>query len=184
MPSGVTSASSASASSRVSTRSCSASWTPSHADRWRLSSRRSSNRPAAYVAGPVELVHVDRLVAHALQLAEHRLDRFGQVVGVDAGVDLERAAIGVVGLEAVDVVGQAGVLAQLLEEAAARPLAEDRVEHLERPLVGVIARQRRQAESDMSLGDVAMLDAQPLLGERRCGAEAGDDAVAGAEAAR
>ena len=50
------------------------------------------------------------------------------------------------------VVGQAGLLAQLLEEPAAGAFAQDRVEQLERPLVGIVAAQRGHAQARCAPG--------------------------------
>ena len=66
------------------------------------------------------------LVAQARQLARHGRSGRDDVVGVHAQVDLQGAAVRVVGLERVHVVGQALLLADVHEQARCGPLAEDR----------------------------------------------------------
>ena len=66
-----------------------------------------------------------------------------QLGRVDAGRDLERAGVGVVDEARRDVVGEAARLAHGQEQAAAHPVAEDRVEHREGPGVGMVAAEGR-----------------------------------------
>ena len=82
-----------------------------------------------------------------------------------------------------DVVGEAVLLADRQEQAAAHPVAEDRVEHAQGPGVGVVARQRRHADGRAAPGRVSRSPEQDALAGRQRGArlEGRDDAVAGPE---
>jgi hypothetical protein len=125
-----------------------------------------------------QLLGWDRLVADARELAQDRGERRAEVVGVDPGVDLEDAGVGVLGGERVDVVGESRVLADLQEEAAARPVAEQRVEQLQRPLVAVVARQPRDAEAEVRLRGVPLEEREAADGQGRGGPPARQGAVA------
>src|SRR5262245_34225283 len=96
---------------------------------------------------------------------------------VDHRVDLERAAVRVVGLERWNVVGEAVLFAQLLEEPAARTVAKNGVQQLERPLVGIVAPQSRDTQAEVRLLDRALLDHQS-----RCGQDGGRWRVLGHDA--
>src|SRR5690606_40254954 len=68
-----------------------------------------------------------------------------------AGVDAEDAGVGVLGGVAVDVVGEAAFLADLLEEAGRHAAAERGVEHAEREAAFVGAGHSGAAEDDVGL---------------------------------
>ena len=114
--------------------------------------------PARQVAlGLVQLVGRDQLVAEPDELVEDRPERLAQARRIDPGRDLERAGVGVVDEARADVVGQAALLAHRQEQAAAHPVAEDRVEERERPAVGVVAAQAGQPDDELGLGRSARL---------------------------
>ena len=64
------------------------------------------------------------------------------------------------GAEGRDVVDERAALAQVEEEAAAHPVAEDRAEQVERPAVGIVARHARHAEAQVALAEPPIRDAQ------------------------
>src|SRR5262249_58183529 len=83
-----------------------------------------------------------------------------------------------------DVVRQAEILAYREEQAAAHAVAEDRVEHAQRPRVGVVAMQGRDANRDLRLARVATTGPYPGTGgQRGRRREAGDGPVATSERA-
>ena len=118
--------------------------------------------PAGQVALRLaELLLGDGLVAQPGELDEDGLERLGQPGRIDPGRDLEGAGVGVVDEPRRDVVGEAELLADGQEEAAAHPVAEDGVEHGESPAVGVVAMQRRDAEAQLGLAGVALARSGP-----------------------
>ena len=74
-----------------------------------------------------------------------------ELVGQAADRDPDQAGVGVVGGEGEDRVGQAAVLAHLLEQPARRAAAERGVEHAEREPAVVVAGQALHAEHQVDL---------------------------------
>ena len=109
--------------------------------------------------GLVELGGRDQFVAQPRELGEDRFDGRRQARRIDARRDLERPRVGVLDQARRDVVGEPQLLAHGQEQAAAHPVTEDRVEHGQRPGVGMIAAQTRDAENDLGLGRVALAEA-------------------------
>ena len=103
------------------------------------------------------------------------------VVGIDARVDLETAAVGVVGGERVHIVGQAGILADAQEQPARRTIAEHGAEQLQRPGVRMVALQGGYAEAEMGLRAGSLDDLEALAGRQRrgCRGPRQADAIAG-----
>jgi hypothetical protein len=69
--------------------------------------------------GSLEFVRRDRLITEPSQLDEDRLESLIKRIRGDPGGDLERTGIGVVDQPRRDVVGEAQLLADRLEEATA-----------------------------------------------------------------
>ena len=69
--------------------------------------------------------------------------------------------------ERVDVVRERALLAQLEEEPARHPLPEDRVEHVEGVLVGVLARDAAPADAHVGLLGASADQLRPQLARRR-----------------
>ena len=97
-------------------------------------------------------------LGHALELLDDHLDRLVDALDVDARLREERAGVGVGVVRAVDVVGEAAALAHLEEEARRHAGAEHGREHLERVAVGVLDRIARDAEDDVRLVGVLVVD--------------------------
>src|SRR5690242_16328715 len=98
---------------------------------------------------PLQLIDRDGFIAESRELDEDRLERVVERVGVDTGGDLEGAGVGVIDEPRRDVVRQTELLADRLEEAAAHPVAEDRVEQRKRPGVRVVAAERRKTDDEL-----------------------------------
>ena len=132
-----------------------------------------------------QLLVGDRVVDHADELGQDRLDGRGQLVGVDARGDLERPRVRVLDDARAHVVGEALLLAHAEEQPARHPVAEHAVEHGQRPGVGMVAAQRGDRDRELGLGRVALAgqDARPG-GKRGGGLEARQRAVAGPEGGR
>ena len=113
----------------------------------------------------------DELVTEPGQLGQDRLERRRQAVRIDPGRDLERAGVGVVDEPRRHVVGQPELLAHGQEQPAAHAVAEDRVEDGQRPAVGMVAMERRDAEADLGLARVALARSGPAA--RRAGSARG-----------
>ncbi len=109
------------------------------------------------LAGLVELVLGDAVLELG-ELGEDGLEGGGGVSGVDGGVDLHGAGVAVVGGAAVGLVGEAALLPELQEEAAAHALAEDGAEHGIGVALGVLAGDAVEAEADVGLLRLAVLD--------------------------
>ena len=92
-------------------------------------------------AGTLELGGATGSGADALELAPDGGDHLLGLVGVEAGVHPERAAVGVARGEGGHVIGQRAPLAELQEQAAAHPVAKHRAEEVERPAVVGCARE-------------------------------------------
>ena len=88
------------------------------------------------------------------------VEALGEVLLARADVEADQAGVGVLRREAVDGVGHATLLADLLEEARRRGAAEDRVEQRrgEAPAVG--ARDAGRADADVVLLRVLLLEAK------------------------
>ena len=85
------------------------------------------------------------------ELVAADLEHLGHPARLAAGVDAEHAAVGVGGGVGVHRVGQAALLADLLEQPGAHAAAEGGVEHAERPAALVGAGQAGHAEHDVGL---------------------------------
>ena len=73
------------------------------------------------------------------------------LVGIEAGVDAEDTAIGIRRAEGRDVVGERPLLAQLEEEPAAHPVAEQRAEQLERPAIRMVPGDAGHPQAQVAL---------------------------------
>ncbi len=105
-----------------------------------------------------QLVGRDLVVAQPGQLGEDGLERRLELVGVDAGVDAERADVRVLGDPRSDVVGQPELLADRQEEAAAHPLPQHAVEDAHGPRVRVVALERRDRQAEVGLRGIAVAE--------------------------
>src|SRR4051794_21650575 len=89
----------------------------------------AEDEAAAHLADAArELLVVDAVLADALELGVEQLDDLLGLAGRAPGVEAHVAGVGVAGGERVDRVGQAPLLADLLEQPAAHPAAQDGVE--------------------------------------------------------
>ena len=122
---------------------------PVHAARGGLHRQRE---PALDVlAGAAQLVLADRLLAHALELAADHVQRLDDVVLARADVDADLAGVLVLARPGVDRVGQAALLAHLLEQARGRRAAQDRVQDRQREAALVVAGDALSAQTDVVL---------------------------------
>ena len=122
---------------------------PVHARARRLHRQRE---PALDVlARAAQLVLADPLVAHARQLAADHVERLDDVVLARADVDADLAGVLVLARPRVDRVGEAALLAHLLEQARRRRAAQDRVEDRQGEAAIVVARDALSAEADVVL---------------------------------
>ena len=103
------------------------------------------------VAHTLELVRGHDLIAEAGDLRERGFDDFADAVGRDARVDDLVARVDVVRRERVHVVRERALLAELEEEPARHPLAEDRVQHVERVFVWMDLRHAAPADANVCL---------------------------------
>src|ERR1700682_1414771 len=97
--------------------------------------------------GGNELAIGDAPVGHdALELVVEDLEQLRNALGRRAGIDRERAGLLERRPVGVDGVGEATLLAYLLEEARGHPAAEDLVQDGERIPVGIVTPDRSHAE--------------------------------------
>ena len=116
-----------------------------------MSSIRSSSPPDEVALGLLELGRRDRLVAQPRELDQDGIEGGRQARRIDPGRDLERTGVGVVDQAGRDVVGQPELLADRQEQPAAHAVTEDGVEDRQRPAVGVVAVEGRDAEAELGL---------------------------------
>ena len=124
---------------------------PSQPDTLRVSSMRSNRRPFDSSFALCSSSSLMPRSPHPRQLVDQRLRGLDRLLRVDAGVHGERARVQVVAGEAVDVVAERALLAQLHEQPAAHPLAEDHADQVEREAVRVLVRQRVHRDLDVRL---------------------------------
>ena len=87
--------------------------------------------------------------------AESDFDQFARILRRGPGADAEDAAIGERPVEGIDRIGEAALLAHLLEQARRQAAAEHRGEDLERVMRAAGEGQAGQAEHEMDLFLVA-----------------------------
>src|SRR5262249_9136615 len=100
-------------------------------------------------------------------LLDADLDAGREVLLPCADVDAEDPRVRVLRAEAVDGVGHAALLADLLEEPRRRRPAEDRVEQGRGEAAAVRARDADRAEAEVVLLGLLPLEAQPGAGQLR-----------------
>ncbi len=115
-----------------------------------------------------------RLLDQLQELVAHDGHQLGDLLLAGAGVDAEQAGIGVARGEGEDRVGEAALLAYLLEQSRRHAAAEHGREDLKRVEVVIEIRERRQPEQQMGLLEVAFLaPIAPLVAGRQGGRHGG-----------
>src|ERR1035437_2435085 len=105
--------------------------------------------PAAQVSlRPGQFVVRNDLVPEARHLSQDRTDGGCDPVRIDPGRDDKSPRVGIVDNIGADVVGQALLLADGLEQTAAHAISEDGVKYLKCPGLWVISSQARDARSE------------------------------------
>ena len=105
-------------------------------------------------------------VDEALELRADEAGDLAGVLGHRPGVDRPGAGVGVRRRRRVHAVGEAAALADLVEQPARQPAAEDVVDDVERLAVGVVARHGPAADGEVHLLGV-VVDLDVGLGRRR-----------------
>ncbi len=106
-------------------------------------------------------------------LAHHDAHQLGDVGGVGARVEPEHSRVRIGGVERIDRIAEAALLAHFLEQPGRHAAAEHIGEHLQAVQAGVPLRQALHRERDMYLLEVAAFDLRPAdemrgLRGRRC----------------
>ena len=112
----------------------------------------SASEPVRWPLAPIELPLGDAAVGdQAVELGAHDVERLLDALGRGGAVHRQRARL----LERAAVrehrVGEAALLAHLLEEPRAHAAAEHLVDDREREAVGIVAPQRASAEHHVRL---------------------------------
>src|SRR3954454_12164257 len=99
----------------------------------------------------VELLRAVAAAGRHRQLLTAQLEHLARAVGMTAGIDAEHSGVGVVRGEGVDGVGEAALLAHLLEQPRRHASAERGVEHAQSEPAVVEAVHARHAEHEVGL---------------------------------
>src|SRR5262249_52743285 len=135
---------------------------PRHARRGRL--HREQEAALQVLLGAGKLAGPQVPAGDVGDLLGRDLQRFGEVVLARPDVEPDLPRVGVLREEAVDRVGHAALLTDLLEEPRRRRAAEDGVEDRGGEAAAIRARDAGCSETDVVLLRVLLLEAEPRLG--------------------
>ena len=132
------------------------------------------------LTGAAQLVLADRLLAQALELVADHVQRLDDVVLTGADVDAHLPGVLVLARPGIDGVGEAALLAHLLEQARGGRAAEDRVQDRQGEAALVVAGDALSAQADVVLLGLLGVEGDALTAAARSGRRRPRRSVAGA----